>query len=363
MYQIFTGSTLIYTPAGIDEKYKVINPQLTQSLNKAGQLTFTLPRGNNVYGSLREMVSPVSVYKDGEEIFFGRVTSIETNFWGERVVECEGALAFLNDVVIRPFEYTNTSATAVKKYLNYVLERYNAGLGAEDAWKQISVGDVTVSRSSIYRYKETYMSAFEVISDHTIKSTLGGYLSARRENGQTLLDYTEQAGGTSSQYIRYGRNLVDLLHKTSAGSIFTVLLPLGKEVNGVRVDIKSVNGGLDYIESEDGISEWGRIWATKNYDDITEPGNLLAAAQADLALGINESVSLSLTAVDLHDLGLEADDIRCGDTVPVYSEPHGINASFVCNSTTIVLNAPESSVYSLGAEEKGYIEQTMVIKR
>ena len=349
MYQIFAGDKIVYSPGGISARFAALSPKYAQELNKAGQVSFTVIPGNQCYDSLQRLTTPVTVYRDGEAVFYGRVYAVEQTFYKDKAVICEGALAFLNDVIIRPFEFRNQSSTCVKKYLDYILDRYNAGCGNED-WKKIYTGRVTVTESNnnLYRTKDGYNPALSVLMDHTINSTLGGYLSTRRSGDKTYLDYTAEPGGQSSQRVMYGRNLLDLKEAISAEGLYTVLIPIGKD----GLTIESVNGGKDYIESAEGIAAHGRIWATKKYDDITTAAALLAAARKDLAVGINETVSIELSAVDLSVIGIEADALNCGDSVPVYSAPHEINTYLTCNRIDLSLDDPTASRYTVGATVK-----------
>lgn len=363
MYQIFANNVPIYSPVGDDDSFAVLNPKYTQELNKAGQLTFTLPPVNTAYNTIKKLTMPVSIYRNNDEIFYGRIYSIDKDFYNQKAIVCEGALAFLNDVIIRPFTFTNDTANCVPAYIDYILGLYNAECGAD--WKKIYRGvvDVTESNNYLYRYKESYMDAFSVLMDHTVNSSLGGYLSIRRANGVTYLDYTAASGTQSTQFIEYGKNLLDITQRASAEDIFTVLIPLGATTDGVQLTIKTVNNNKDYIESADGIAEFGRIVKTKTYEDITTASALLAAGQRDLAVGIEERPSLTLSAVDMNQIGVDIEAFKCGDMIPVLSVPHGVNTYFVCSKTDIQLDDPSASSYEMGATQTGLSDrQAGIIK-
>ena len=355
MYQIYAGGAPVYAPGG--DNFIALKPVYQQELNKAGKVTFTLLPTSYAYDSVAKLITPVTVIRDGEEIFFGRVLSVEKDFYNRKAVVCEGALAFLNDVILQPFEFTDASADCVKNYIKYILARYNAGV---ESWKHIECGNITVTDSNnyLYRHKDTYANAYDVLTDHTIESTLGGYLSIRRDGGVTYLDYTAQSGEQSVQYIEYGKNLLDLTEHATAEDVFTVLIPLGKDETET-VTIETVNDGKYYIESAEGIAKYGKIWAVKTYDGITTPEALLRTARAGLAVGVQESVSLELSAVDLSSIGIDTNAFRCGDYVPVYSAPHGISTYFVCNKTMLALDAPEDSTYQMGATQAGLIDRQL----
>jgi len=184
---------------------------------------------------------------------------------------------------------------------------------------------------------------------------LGGYITPRYEieNGQEVeyLDYLSDSGGHNSQPIVFAENLLDLEQYIDASEVCTVLVPYGKsdEDTGVRLDIKSVNDGKDYLESETGIALFGRVVGTKTWDDVTVASNLKTKGQALLDSLILMTVQLTVKAVDLSRLGVNVDAIRIGEYNRVVSPPHSIDAWYQCSSITLQLDKIDGSEFSFGA--------------
>ena len=342
MYSIYSGFNAIYAPSGTGSDYLVRNPRYQHEVNKAGQLEFILAPDNAMYGKLRQLVTPISIYQDSDEIFFGRIVSIEQDFYKHEQITVEGALAFLHDAVVRPFKFEDNTADCVRNYLERLLKVYNR---AVEDWKKIYVGNVTVTESNNYlmRYKDSYNDAYDVLIDHTINSTLGGYLSIRREAGKTYLDYTAEPGETSDQVILFGSNLLDLSRYVSAEDVYTVIVPIGKEVDGKKTTIKEVNDDKDYIESKTGVKLFGRIERQVTFGDYTKPKWLRNAAVKALNKAILEAVSIEIKAVDLS-------LINPNMMVRVLSPPHDLDEYMLCRKVDINLNEPDDAVYTLGAE-------------
>ena len=76
---------------------KVLSPKLVLEDNGAGSLSMKLPPMNVGYESIIRMITDISVQKDGEEIWAGRVLSESKDFWNNRDLYCEGEMAFFND--------------------------------------------------------------------------------------------------------------------------------------------------------------------------------------------------------------------------------------------------------------------------
>ena len=349
MYSIYTGTQAIYAPSGSGSNYLVQNPRYQHEINKAGQLEFTLLPENPVYGKLKRLTSPISLYQDGEEIWFGRVFSGEKDFYNSEVVTAEGALSFLHDVIIRPFKITFQTGDVVSRYIEYILKQYNNRV---EEWKKIYPGNVTVTETNqyLYRYKDSYNDAFEVLMEHTVESSLGGYLSIRRDAGKTYLDYTAEAGEISNQVIQFGENLLDLTNYVTAENVYTVIIPIGKADGDKKLTIKSVNNGKDYLESAEGIALFGVIERYVEYPDVTTAAGLKAVAARQLDLAIKQAVSINVKAVDLHLINPNVGGLKHGTMVRVLSKPHGIDEYMLCRKVDINLNEPDDAVYTLGVE-------------
>ena len=66
-----------------------------------------------------------------------------------------------------------------------------------------------------------------------------------------------------------------------------------------RLTIESVNDGIDYIEDEEAKEAFGIIEGSVEYDDVTEPTNLLSKGREYLVQNNKVLVKYSVTALDL----------------------------------------------------------------
>ena len=177
------------------------------------------------------------------------------------------------------------------------------------------------------------------------------------------LDFLVDAGDIADQTIEFGVNLLDVTKTIDASKIFTVLIPTGgvpdNSTDNKAIDIKSVNGGKDYIENGTGISWFGRIVQHHEWSDIKKPSELLAVAKEYLNSSIYMAVSLEIGAVDLGLIDSTYGSIKLGDFVRVKSDPHGIDEYFTCTGIEYDLISPENTKYTFGANESDLLsEQT-----
>ena len=357
MYAIYADGRLLYSPNLSEEGYFVESPTVDFELNKTGNLKFILPPQNPLYNSITKLKSIITVQQDGEEIFCGRILRDEKDFYNEKDVYCEGELSFLLDSVTRPYAFKGDIPDLLKKFL----DNHNSQVEPE---KQFLLGNITVTDPNNYinRWNSNYSSTWDEINDKLI-NLCGGYISVRKAEGKRYLDYNAEPGKINGQTIAFGENILDITEYITAEDVFTVLIPLGAATEGddgetgEKLTIKTVNGGKDYIENATGISLFGRIWRTAEWEDVTLPENLLKKGREYLENGIEMAVSLTLKAVDLHLLNVDVERLKLGDYNRVISLPHGIDNYFLCSKISLDLEDPENNEYTFGFTFKTLTEK------
>lgn len=348
MYAIYIDNKVLYSPVLLDKGRSVLSAKVVKELNKAGSLEFEIPPNNVVYDNIQKLKSIMTVKRDDEEIFRGRVLHDEKGMYRRKSVYCEGELAFLLDSIQRPYTFKGDVPVLYSQFLT----NHNSQV---DPWKQFQIGNVTVTDPNGYINRESaqYPNTFDEMTEKLV-NLLGGYLKPRFQDGVRYLDYLQEAGKTNSQVIKFGENLLDLTEYITAENVFTVLIPLGAEQQDAdgndmgKLTVKSVNGGKDYIENELGISTFGRITRVQEWDDVTIADNLLKKGTDFLKQGIEMSVSLTMKAIDLHLIDVKTESIEVGDKVRVVSPPHNLDAFFQCTRIELNLLEPDKSEYTFG---------------
>lgn len=349
MYRVYVknvnGEYPIYEP--LDDMLRIFEPVLTQEMGSAGSFTFRVYKGHPYYKQLKVLTSEVIVYDDGACVFCGRMWRPEQDFDNMVAVTCEGELTYLLDSQQRPFTYTG----GIDGYIGQLLDVHNSQV---DASRQIKKGNIVVSGDG--GYKEWIVQGFSdtLTLLRQLPESFGGYLRIRHEAGVRYLDYLWDYGGINSQVIRFGENLLDLTHYVDATQIITCLIPQGADVEykdeagetqSRAVDITSVNGGVDYIENAEAVELYGRIWGYQKWDDVTEPGILLAKAREYLKEASTLPASMEVSAVDLAAIDSTVQQFQLGYWTDVSSEPHGINQKFLLTRREInLLDSGQGSI-------------------
>lgn len=363
MYDVLADDELLYSPRLVREGYVITEPQATVELNKAGSFTFNLPTKNPMYDKLKKLKTLLTIRDNGRIVWRGRVLTDDKDFYNTKAVTCEGTLAFLNDILYEPHDYSKKGIT-MGEYFKMLVNYYAENCTEE---RKLLLGNVTGSWQNlkIYPKASEYTSIWSLISTNLIGATVGKdrktevdlseydrYLCVRYENdGTAYLDYEEELHYSSGQVIEFGKNMLDLSEYIDASNVFTYIIPLGKMQNtGKRVSIGTglTNGGKNYLKSDIGESLFGKIERAVIWEDETSRDELKKKGQAKLDKAIEMAVKITIRAFDLHLIDVDTDYIRLGDQVNVVSKPHAISTKFLCTKIVYALDQPENTEYSFG---------------
>ena len=344
MYIVKIDNEKVFDPR-IDE-LTLIEPVVELEENNAGSFSFIIYSTHPSYDKIKRRKSIVTVYEDADIIFQGMVYELEEDFYKNKKVYCEGELSYLNDSVQRPAEYHNMT---VRGLLETYINNHNAQVEPE---KQFKLGMVTVhdSNNSIFCYTNME-STIECIKEDLIDN-YGGIIRVRHDNGDKYIDYiTEKEVNTNDHVIRLGENLIDYKSNINSLDIATAIIPLGSKLDSspiesldMRLDIKSVNNGLDYVYDPVAVNTFGWIYKTVIWDNVNDTSILKNKGKKYLSDIQFDKLVIEIKAVEL--------SLRLSEQIRIVSKPHGLKDKyFRLTKQTINLNNPENNTITLGKEE------------
>ena len=329
---------------------QIYDDELSEEMGKTATFKFTIAPNHPHIDKIVPLSSEIRIYKDGVRIFWGRAVTPSADIYNTQTVECVGGLSYLADSLQAPFTLSGTGTT----FLQQILAVHNSQVEAN---KQLQLGNITVSIRDTERTLEAYTDTLSVLTALLVDS-YGGYLRVREDGGVRYLDYLTNYGGTNSQEVRFGENILDLSSEIDASDIATVLIPEGAEVDGERVNITSANGGVNYIQDAQAVARWGKIWAYAQFDDITEPADLLEAAQDYLAEVTTLPRSIDLTAFDLSLTDTSIEALELGYWTNFTSQPHGLSGTYLLQKLVRHLTAPQNDKVTFGIVKNTISGQT-----
>lgn len=122
------------TNAKLDLVNTAYDIKVSNQVDTGGTLSMTLCNTNPYRGNIFPLTTEISVYITSHQgdsgvtqcVFRGRVTDITTNFYLEKVITCEGAIGYLEDILVKPIDpyvnairdYTNAYNSATISYNN-----------------------------------------------------------------------------------------------------------------------------------------------------------------------------------------------------------------------------------------------------
>lgn len=350
MYSIYSDGRCIHEDIYSMPEYKVIGAKLTLEENAAGSLTLTVPPQNVGYTAVKRLSSIISVCREGEEIWSGRVVDEKEDFWKRRVLTCEGELGYLNDSVQPPAEYTGLTVVG---FLNQVLTVHNS-----KCTQQFRLGAVTMTDDGhTYTWRTNYETTMRCISEKLV-DVFGGRIRVRKVNGVRYLDYLAEYPNTNSQVVEFGKNLLDFTKNWDLTELTTVIIPRGKKLEKSPIKdmdayttVESVNGGSIYVAA-DTMAQFGRIEQVVDWPEISDPAQLLEKAREYLKESQFENMVLEVSMVDLHLMSGSTEPVNILDQLQCRSYLHGMDKVFPVTKIVLPLDHPEQAKYTLGKSER-----------
>lgn len=353
-FYIYADDEVLYSMN--DEDRYLVNPRLNLELNQADSLEFTLPPTNTLYSKLLRLKTTIEV-RQGEEVMFrGRILDDDTDFYNNKSVHCEGALSFLGDTIMEPYE---------EGYYEKANELF------EDAIDQHyeQVPDSTPNRrlkfvkcnvtSDVAVSNDNYSYTSDIIS--TLLTDIGGFMKLEYyANGETGISYLNSLEHTSSQVIDFGENLTDLTVTVDTSEIFTAVQCVGAAPKDAESGEAIGPHITSYLEDTIGIATYGKIVRYFTYDDVETQEQLDTIAYAQLLNGSTRITTIEVKAVDLHLVYPEYEKIRIGDYVRIRTAPHMIDSYFQCSKIDIDIQNPANTVYTFGATYKTLTDGTKI---
>lgn len=321
----------------------LVSPSLDIELNSAGSFSFKMPYNHIHYDLPIYMVSDVEVYENEDLVWYGRVSELDDQDMNrDKTVYCEGALAYLNDTIQRPYLYEETTLHTL---FNTVINRHNDYVPLN---RQFTVGEITVPDYTLTKEIADYPTTKDFILNELV-GKYGGYLFFRKEDGVNYIDWIYNLTAISPQPVQYALNLVTLSKFLRGSSLYTSIIPIGKEVDGAKTTIADVNGGLDYLDS-DLVDTYGRITKVVEWSEVGDPEELLLYAQRWLESRQYDNLKIECDAAELYYLDNSYQPFRVGQIVHVLSNPHAVDINLPITQIHIDLDNPVKTI-SIGSQE------------
>ncbi len=284
-YDVKLDGVSIYDPAEMPLTF--IAPKVVGGLSDAGSFDFTMPKLHVFYNNIVPYGSTIEVFEDGQSIFYGRPTLPKVDFYGNKQVHCEGALSFLNDVILPPVKVSEGEKITMAEYIQEVFGYYNKTCRRDD--RKLTLGTISLRSNQSASHSWNYESCFDILKNGILPYT-GSYTIVRRSGNTTYIDFAYKFLTQINQSIRLSSNLLDL--ENADQDFYTAVI-----AKGATDEVQML---APMVASTSLIQKYGFICAYKDYPDCETMEALQSRCNSFLQSQQVRGKRFSITATDLH---------------------------------------------------------------
>lgn len=334
-----------------------ISKNIQFSKNQASILTFELAANNKCFNKLKRFVDQVNIIdlRNNDVIFTGRVivSSRAMSDSGEftNLIQCENILNYLNDVHVDKWEFypleipEKAAKNAIgnfttKMFIVKVLDKYNS---AVESSKRIFCGNIEIEEP-VY-IKTNYETCLNSIQAN-ICDKYKGYLIVRESNGEYYLDFLKNTPVIDVVDINVGKNMRTISIGDTVKNVFSRIIPMGK--NGLMIN--SVNNDCNYIEDNNLVQKYGVIETIMQWNNVTNPKELLENAKAIFNEINFDKQQIQLTALDLSYIDNNIDALKLYRPIKVNNKELNYCATHEIVSINMDLYHPYLSTFDLSEQ-------------
>ena len=371
-YKVLYDDQILFDPYTNDI---ITDASITFKVNTAAYFDFTISSTHSLYNVIAERAGIVTVFFDDKKLYAGEISNIDEDFEGNKDITCSGVLDYLKDTIVRPYstiegEEKLTAPSSVDGYFQWLIDRHNEN--CLDARKQfvvgINQGNMLDANNYIYRASEQRPTTASEI-ENKILDSMGGYLFARFDGDQNILDLYADAHEANTQIIDFGVNITDFAKSISTDDQYTAVVATGYTPNPPENDPTRkmkpitlegcIDGGTSYsptmikrgdvVYDVDAVARYGYKEYYVSNTDIKTYDGLLNYACRTLNTLISPALSITVKAIDLAlytNNGYE--HLNIGQAVRVRSKPHNVDEYLMVNSIKLDLIEPGNTEYELG---------------
>lgn len=300
MFSIYVDGLCIHDNETPMEECKVVGPILKLADNTAGSLEFSMPTINLGYGTgtdkkplVKRMSSTVEVFKKGALYWEGRVLNETYDFYNNRKIYCEGALAYLNDTCQPNKTYHDLE---LRQLFEAIIGAHN---DKSDEKHSFAVGSVEFSSIVVDTYELSMESTYTAISN--LIASYGGHLRIRYVDGTKYIDWLENYPQASSQRVEFGVNLLEYTKTIDLSNLCTVVLPVGAKVPGKDTYTVGTKSSLSKVKGRivkaGGVGNEVTLTPTSGVGIVKQSGEVIVKTDLNVKYNLAE---IAVTAGDVY---------------------------------------------------------------
>lgn len=365
-----SNGTVIHSPYANGTKVKFDMDLVMEGISS---MEFTINPKSKKWGNIENLDTLIRVHniKTGKLIFDGRVLmptqQMSSNGMFTIKYVCESKKAYLHDS--RP-RYAKLQDISISDTFAWFINRHNSLMPPHKRFK-VGICTVTSNTDNVYKFVG-YGTTYEEIQENLIDK-YGGYLVMREESDGTYLDYLAEVGEVKNAPIKLRKNLQDMRRDIDPTNVITRIVPLGARLEAAegqtadasmpRLDIKSVNNGLDYIEDAALIDEFGVIEGVLELDNVNTPSTLKLRGQQFFEQQRAARVSYDVSALNMNLLDSTLDEYEVGNWYPIDNPGFAINENLQVIGLKINGDTPQKNTLVIGEKHVALTDYQIIANK
>lgn len=233
------------------------------------------------------------------------------------------------------------------------IQRGNSSTGSWSTCRGYYLHDFDASTNETLSFGDgkNFGKTWDILQSE-LTDVYGGYFAVRySDDGKTrYLDYLDGEGITDEnpQTIEFGVNMLDLNNYVKADDIVTRVIAVGYQKKGWWI-FKSTKTIQEQADDRAAQSVYGIITRVIVIDgkSITRQ-KLLDAANEELRKNLRYYDGIEVSAIDLHDAGINTERLSWMKKTRIISKPHGIDTPLVLTKIVEPLDAPDKKKLTFG---------------
>lgn len=233
------------------------------------------------------------------------------------------------------------------------IQRGNSSTGSWSTCRGYYLHDFDTSTNEALSFGDgkNFGKTWDILQSE-LTDVYGGYFAVRySDDGKTrYLDYLDGEGITDEnpQTIEFGVNMLDLNNYVKADDIVTRVIAVGYQKKGWWI-FKSTKTIQEQADDRAAQSVYGIITRVIVIDgkSITRQ-KLLDAANEELRKNLRYYDGIEVSAIDLHDAGINTERLSWMKKTRIISKPHGIDTPLVLTKIVEPLDAPDKKKFTFG---------------
>lgn len=356
-YRVYANNIRFFDTE-IDE-LAIINPILTQEVNKAGSFSFTVPSTHPYIDQIEALTTSIGIfYLESSEnehfLFCGNCTKVIETMYGEKQVVCEGAMGLFNRLVYDTILKIDLSSRTIEDaFKTFALGTFKFGdsqisirpnkcnVTDKQGINEIAFDNYPTRLEALMKMQELFGGYFTL--------TLTSFIRNLSNKGAVYafdMDYTKELIYENIQELTMGQNLISLDLDIDEPNIYNTVIPIGAKITA----FSRYKGQKSKIQSL--VTKYGEIDKLITWDDVTSTATLTNLGAQYLKQNIIKTITAKVKFLDMSYIDGKSAAIRVGYKVKVYSPKQNIDRQMTVLARTTNLVDPGNDTLTLSATEE-----------